>query len=107
MKKKNEIVFNQTLKNLMQSSGMNVKGLSRESGIPQSTISSYIGAVKASYDPSHLHSLSELFGVSIEFLLFGKERENHKALNALLTEKVFSGYLKVNIERVIPDKKEP
>ena len=104
VKRKSNVQFNLVLKKLMESKKVGVKELSKTSGIPQSTLSSYLHGVKASYDPTHLQTLSAVFSVSLEFLLFGREKNPVSALNSLLTEQVFSGYLKVNIERVIPGK---
>ncbi len=103
MSKKMSVQINKVLKQLMGVKGINAKELAKLSAIPQSTLSSYLSGVKASYEPNHLYNLSTVFDVSIEFLLFGKERDAGAILNGLTTEQIFTGFLKVKIERVIPD----
>jgi len=90
------------LQRLMKAKPVSVRQLSKDLGgrIPVSTLSSYLGGRKASYSPDHLQALAEYFDVSVDFLLFGQERSS--GINALLTELVYDGWLRVKIERAVP-----
>ena len=90
------------LRELMETRGLSVRALSKQTKLPVSTLSSYLSDKKASYAPEHLRILSEYFGVSIDWLLFKIVNKN-ASLELLKTESVFSGWLKVKIERAIPD----
>ncbi|MBX7232045.1 MAG: helix-turn-helix transcriptional regulator [Bdellovibrionales bacterium] len=91
------------LKQLMDQQQINSANLSKATGIPKSTISSYLSGEKASYAPEHLLSLSSFFEVTIDFLLSGQESD-FALLNTLKTEGLFEGWLKVRIERAVPSK---
>lgn len=101
---KRKIVFNIVLSDLMKEAGESNRDLAKSTGIPSSTIGSYRKNKKANYDPEHLDALSRHYGRSIEYLLFGEESRKIN-LNQLSTEEVFSGWLKVKIERAIPEDK--
>ena len=45
------------------------------------------------------------FGISMEALLFGED-DRPPTLDQVLTEGVFEGWLKVKIERAIPNKRK-
>lgn len=100
-KNKKKVILNEVLRNLMADRKMTVKELSKIAEIPQSTVSSYLGGTKASYDPNHLSSIAEVFQVSLDHLLYGENLNISKTMHSLLTEEVFDGFLKVKIERVI------
>lgn len=99
------VKLNQTLKELMSKHGLKLKALSKASGIPLSTLGSYTASSKSAYRPEHIAKLCDYFNVTSDFLLFG-ETNGSEALGALLTEQVFDGFLKVRVERVIPNKKD-
>lgn len=93
------------LKKLADERGLNMKNLSKAVGIPHSTLSTYFASKKATYQAEHLIALSEYFGVSTDYLLTGKH-SGTKSLNALKTENIFSGWVRLKIERAIPDGDE-
>ena len=93
------------LKKLADERGLNMKALSKVVGIPHSTLSTYFASKKATYQAEHLIALAEYFGVTTDFLLTGKH-SGTKALNALKTENLFSGWVRLKIERAIPDGEE-
>lgn len=97
------IRINQSLKTLMKDRKITLKDLSKSTGIPISTLGSYIASQKATYSAEHISSLCTYFDISADFLLFGKNTEV-EALNAILTEELFAGWIKVKIERAIPIK---
>lgn len=96
----NNVKIHKVLQGLMEEKGLTTAKLSKKIGIPNSTLASYLSGVKASYNPSHLLLLAEHFNVSLEYLLTSKD-SSAVGLKSLPLEKIFSGYLKVNIERVI------
>lgn len=89
------IALPKTLKKLMESKKISLRKLAKETGINQSTISGYLSSTKKTYDPVHLGTLSEFFSVSIDYLLFGKEKTS---FGSLKTKKLFSRVVKLTIE---------
>ncbi len=99
-----KVKFAETLKLLIKKRGVSAREVSRASGVPQATLTSFLQG-GSSQKPEHVYALAKYFSVSMEYLLF-QESETEPTLNELLLEPVFSGWLKVNIERAIPDKKK-
>lgn len=100
-----KIILGATLKRLIKERKLTLKQVSTGAGIPVSTLSEAANGRMLS--AKHLLSLSRFFQTSIEYLLTGSQNQIND-FEAILTEKVFSGYIKVNIERLIPigDKKD-
>lgn len=96
--------LDKTLRKLMQDRGVSTRVLAQATGVPQSTVSAMC-AGRSTQKPEHLLSLAKFFGVSIEHLVFGED-SSPPTLATILSEEIFSGYLKVKIERLIPDKKK-
>lgn len=90
------------LKVLIDSEKITLRKLSSKTGVPQATLSSYL-AGGSSNKMEHILALAEHFNVSMEFLLFGEEKKR-PSLEDVFTEELFSGWLKVKIERAIPTK---
>lgn len=95
--------LSKNLKQLMVDQKITPVVLSKATGIPKSTLSTYLSGKKASYSPDHLIAISNYFSVTIDFLLSGVESD-FALLNTLKTEGLFEGWLKVKIERAIPSK---
>lgn len=98
-----EIGLSTVLKRLMDEKRLSSVQLSRATGIPKSTIASYLSGKKASYSPEHLVSLASHFRVSIDYLLTAEDSD-YALLNTLKTEGLFDGWLRVKIDRAIPAK---
>lgn len=99
-----KIQLGKTLKRLLTDKNISVRSLAKATGIPQSTLNSLV----LGREPSkieHLMVLSKYFKVNLEYLLTGEDSQPPTFENAL-TEDLFSGWLKVKIERAIPDKKK-
>ena len=96
--------LDKVLKALMKARDIKASDLSKASGVPAATLSSLLNGGQTQ-KPEHLWALSQYFKVSIEFLLFGEE-DRRPTLEEVLTESVFSGWLKVTIEKAIPDKRK-
>lgn len=101
--KKQSSDISQVLDQLMKRKKISLRKLSQLTTIPLSTLSSYCTAKKASYNPDHLIKLSEVLDVSLDFLLTGQERQAINLENLPL-EKIFSGYFKIKVEKIITDK---
>lgn len=101
--KKQSSDISQVLDQLMKRKKISLRKLSQLTEIPLSTLSSYCTAKKASYNPDHLIKLSEVLDVSLDFLLTGQERQAINLENLPL-EKIFSGYFKIKVEKIITDK---
>ena len=97
------VKISHSLKTLMKDRKITLKDLSKSTGIPISTLGSYTASEKSTYSADHISSLCTYFDVSADYLLFGKNTEV-EALNAILTEELFSGWIKVRVERAIPIK---
>lgn len=95
-----DLVFPKMLAELMKEKKLTVRSLSKECGVPASTLQSYLSGKKAAYAPDHLLKISEFFSVTLDYLLYGKGSSQND-LNTLLTEKVFDGWLRVKISRAI------
>lgn len=96
--------LDKVLKALMKARGVKASDLSKSTGVPAATLSSLLNGGQTQ-KPEHLLALSQYFKVSIEFLLFGED-DRRPTLDDVLTEGIFSGWLKVTIEKAIPDKKK-
>lgn len=94
----------EVLKKLLADRGISARELSRATGVPQSNLSSLLSG-RGTNKPEQIQAIAEYFGISMEFLLFG-ESQSTPTLQELLTEEVFEGWLKVKIERAIPQKKK-
>lgn len=92
-----------TLKKLISERRVAVKTVARDCEIPLSTLQSYLGGKKATYSADHLLKLANYFDVSLDFLITSTESPKSQ-LNAIPTEGLFEGWLKVKIERAIPSK---
>lgn len=95
--------LSESLRFLLKQKKISARQLSKDTGIPQSTLMDLLEGKK---EPSikHLPVLSKYFGTTIDFLLTG-QNQNIETLESLLTEDVFEGFLKVKIERIIQSKR--
>lgn len=94
--------LNEILKRLIEDKGVKLAQVSKATGIPASTVASYLHGKKAAYNPDHILALSEYFNVTADFLLSGQSSKLH-SLNSLKTSEIFAGWVKVRIERAIPE----
>lgn len=88
----------------MEQKGLSARELSRKTKVPPSTLSSLMAGGKPQ-KLDHILALAEFFGTSMEMLLYGVDNRP-PSLDEVLTEGVFSGWLKVEIKRAIPDKRK-
>lgn len=90
------IALPKTLKKLMSDVGISLRKLAKETGISQSTLSGYLSGSKKTYDPQHLGTLADHFGVSVDYLLFGKKAQFN--LKSMPSKKLFSKIVRLTIE---------
>jgi transcriptional regulator with XRE-family HTH domain len=78
--------FKENLKSQLQYSGMLVKELAARSGIKKKTLDSYLGT--RSYTPSveAAVNIARALGVSVEYLVLGKEGEKDRPLSSFPQE---------------------
>lgn len=103
------VLLPKILKKLMKDNNLSTRQLAKKCQLPLSTLSSYMSDVKASYNPAHLECLANYFKVSIDYLLFGKTKQD--GLSTLPTELLYQGWIKIKVEKAIPtndnDNKDP
>ena len=90
---------------LMRHKAISARALSKATGVPQSTLSHLLSG-RSSQKPEHLLAISQFFGISMESLIFGEDAAQVSSLESVLTEEVFSGWIKVKIERAVPNKRK-
>lgn len=88
----------------MKTNSISTRVLSKDTGVPQSTISALCSG-RSSQKPEHLLAIAKRFSVSLEYLIFGED-DQPPNLENVLTEHLFSGWLKIKVEKAIPDKKK-
>lgn len=98
-----ELQLAKILGRLIEKRKMSLRDLAKETGVPQATLSSYLSGGRSG-KPEHVLALSRFFGCSMEFLLFGHD-ERKPTLEEVLTEPVFEGWLKVKIEKAVPNRR--
>lgn len=99
---KTDIILSKTLKTLIVKHKLTIKKLSKETGIPNSTLASYLTDRKANYDINHLLKIADYFDVSVDFILRGKEVRNINIKNLKL-EDLFDGFVKIKVQRVLTE----
>lgn len=99
-----KIKLKTTLEKLIRDRKISARELSRQTNIPQSTINNFLMG-KGSHKPEQILAMAQYFGTSMEFLLFGED-SRPPTLDDVLTEEIFEGWLKVKIERAIPNKRK-
>lgn len=98
-----KIQIQKTLEKFIKDRGISARELSRQTKIPQSTINNFLSG-KGPQKPEQVLILAKFFNTTMEYLLFGED-DKQPTLDDVMTENVFDGWLKVKIERAIPNKK--
>lgn len=99
-----KIKLKQTLDKLLKDKGISARELSRQTAIPQSTINNFLSG-RSTHKPEQIRTLAKFFDTSMEYLLFGEDTRT-PTLDEVFTEGLFEGWLKVKIERAIPNKRK-
>ena len=89
MKNKGKLKFQKVLSKELEKRGLNGNSLSKKSGIPRSTIYSWLsGSYPDSRTIYSVKILADFFGISLEYLLF---EENGKSEETYLVNEIISG----------------
>lgn len=99
-----KVKLKQILEKLLKDRSISARELSRETGIPQSTINNFLSG-RGPHKPEQVLLIARYFGTSMEYLLFGED-SRPPTLDDVFTEGLFEGWLKVKIERAIPNKRK-
>lgn len=92
-----EIKIDKVLKHLMKNKNFTFKKLSKETGVPESTLKTWSSGI----EPKSLipaRKVARVLGISVEYLIFGNEENESLSLNDVLTKELFSGWCKITIE---------
>jgi transcriptional regulator with XRE-family HTH domain len=93
-----QVCLHKILQHLMAIKKLSAKSLSATTGVPASTLSTYLCGAKASYNPKHLAALADQFDVSIDFLLYGPTVR--KLSGQELSVGTFDGRIEVIVRRL-------
>lgn len=85
------------LKKLMREKNETLMSLSRATKVPKSTIADWMSS--RTPNPLQATKVAHHLGVSLHFLLFGKE-DHQEPLQRIFKEELFSGTFEINIKRV-------
>lgn len=99
-----KIKLKSVLAQLLKDRSVSAREVARKCAIPQSTFNNYISG-RGPQNPEQILALAQYFGCSMEYLLFGEDIRP-PTMDEVLTEGVFEGWLKVKIERAIPNKRK-
>lgn len=99
-----KVKLDKILEKLLKEYDISARELARQVGIPQSTLNNYLSG-RGPTKPEQIWAIAKYFNVSMELLLFGED-DRPPTLNDVLTEGLFEGWLKVKIERAIPNMKK-
>ena len=99
-----KIKLPQVLRKLISDKGVPARQVARDVGIPQSTLNNYLSG-RGPTKPEQIHALAQYFGCSMEFLLFGEDTRP-PTLDEVMTAGLFEGWLKVKIEKAVPNKRK-
>ena len=89
MEKKGKLKFQKVFRKELEKRGLNGNSLSKKSGIPRSTIYSWLsGSYPDSRTIYSVKILADFFGISLEYLLF---EENEKREETYLVNEIISG----------------
>ena len=99
-----KVRLDRTLGQLLKDNNISARELARQTGIPQSTLNNFLSG-RGPHKPEQILAIAKYFSVSMELLLFGED-DRPPTLSDVLTEGLFEGWLKVKIERAIPNSRK-
>lgn len=92
-----EIKIGKVLSHLMKERKLTFKKLNQLTGVPMSTLKGWA----ANLEPKSMVSVrkvANVLGVSSEYLIFGQDPKNTIDLNQLITQQLYSGWVKITVE---------
>lgn len=87
-----------TFKKLIEQNRMTLKEVSKQTGVPSSTLSEWLNN-RSPKNPEQIKKVAKYLGVSMHFFLFAEE-DSEEPLHKLLKEDVFNGTFEINIKRI-------
>ena len=96
--KKLEIKIDKVLRRLISDARITTTLVSRKTGVPNSTLSTWLIPGAKPRDPLHVAAVASFFQVSLEYLLFDSSPPSMRAL--LLGETILDGKFRLRIERM-------
>jgi transcriptional regulator with XRE-family HTH domain len=92
-----ELKIGKVLKQIMAQQRHTLATMSKATGIPKSTISEWIS--NRSPNPTQAVKLANHLGISLHFLLFGRD-DSQEPIQKILKEDFFQGTFEISIKRV-------
>lgn len=92
-----ELKIGKTLKKIMVDERFTLASISKATGVPKSTISEWLN--NRAPNPSQAVRVANYLGVSLHFLLFGKD-DSQEPIQKILKEDFFKGTFEITIKRV-------
>lgn len=96
-----DLKIGKVLKQLMEHERHTITSISKATGIPKSTISEWLN--NRTPNPIQAVKVASHLGVSLHFLLFGKD-DSQEPIQKILKEDFFSGTFEITVKRVKLDK---
>lgn len=100
-----QIRIHEVLPRLLKERGLTAKKLSQLSGVPASTLSTWLLPNSRPRNLDHLLKVSEVLGVSLDLLLLNESRGT-KDLSSKQGEVVLSGVFKLHLEKIDSEQGE-
>lgn len=86
------------LRELLKKKGQSARKAAKACGVPLSTFNGYLKPDRHQIDPNHMLAMAQYFGVSLDYLLSG--REPGRNIDGLPTKRLFSRWVKLTIEEI-------
>lgn len=93
-----KIKIGEILSSLMEDQNWSIAKLSRETGVPQSTLREWC-LNRSPKNPVQVQKVADVLGVSMHYLYFG-EQDKQEPIQKILKEEVFQGTFEISIKRV-------
>ncbi|WP_041577345.1 helix-turn-helix domain-containing protein [Bdellovibrio bacteriovorus] len=94
-------IFGNTLKTLLSQKSLTAKDLSRDLNIPYRTVQEWLGAGgRIPREAETIKSLSNYFGISTHYLLFGEQDPREEFISLIDKAEVHTGLYEITIKKV-------
>ena len=94
-----KIDLSNNLRILLKQKGMTVLQLSRATNVPNSTIQNWLGGLEPR-SLSHIKTVADYFDVSVDFLVYGEQRNRGRAVLSEYEDEINAGEFEVILRRV-------
>ena len=99
-----ELKVHSVFRRLLKERSLTLGAVAKATGVPKSTLSTWLVAGSKPSDPTQIRAVSNFFGLGMTQFLFD-EPEQELSLEALKTEMVLDGLYRIRLERVVAPKK--